>query len=407
MRVFVLGGYGKTGFPAIRLLAQNDMVTEIAIAGRNPERAEKAAAEIGGKASTVHVDGTDEQKMTSLTAGFDIIINAADNKAVLPCIQAAINNGAHYCDMAWAQILQEAMLFAPAAEAAGITAIIATGISPCITNLMGVHAARQLDDVEQLQVGRAEIFSFSSGRELNPRQWLADPQESLVELLEYKSFLAWILEMLQQNGSHTMRTYHAGQWDEMDPIKGGLDVPLAQGGTAFLFPYFSGNDSWGMLPRDIARVSPAEVWFSPLPPQLDSLLREQVLQILDGNISSETAVSSFYKTVDNDPHHWLTIPEDFTPIAKIWVRAVGHKDGHAAQHTYWFTAPLWDVNGYFLTSVSLVAAVLKILRGDIQTRGVMLAEKAFEPQPFFDEVEALLPEPLPDGKLIDETFEWL
>ena len=66
MKVFALGGYGKVGFPAIKLLAQCDLVTEIAIAGRNPERAEKAAAEAGEKATAVHADGTNEQELTSL-----------------------------------------------------------------------------------------------------------------------------------------------------------------------------------------------------------------------------------------------------------------------------------------------------------------------------------------------------
>jgi hypothetical protein len=55
----------------------------------------------------------------------------------------------------------------------------------------------------------------------------------------------------------------------------------------------------------------------------------------------------------------------------------------------------------------LVVAVLQILRGEIQERGVMAAEKAFEPRPFFDQVAAVLPEPPADGKLIDESFEWL
>ena len=68
---------------------------------------------------------------------------------------------------------------------------------------------------------------------------------------------------------------------------------------------------------------------------------------------------------------------------------------------------MWDVGGYFLTSVALAVAVRKILRGEIRERGVMTAEKAFEPQSFFDEVVALLPDPPPDGKLIDESFEWL
>ena len=68
---------------------------------------------------------------------------------------------------------------------------------------------------------------------------------------------------------------------------------------------------------------------------------------------------------------------------------------------------MWNINGFFLTSVALAAAVRKILRGEIQERGVMHAETAFEPLPFLDEAASLLPDLLPDGKLIDESFEWL
>jgi saccharopine dehydrogenase-like NADP-dependent oxidoreductase len=63
VKVFALGGYGKAGLPAIKLLVESDLVTEIAVAGRNLERAEKAAREIGEKGIAVHADGTDEQKL--------------------------------------------------------------------------------------------------------------------------------------------------------------------------------------------------------------------------------------------------------------------------------------------------------------------------------------------------------
>ena len=100
MKVFALGGYGKVGLPAIKLLAQSDLVTEIAVVGRSLERAEKAATEIGEKAIAVHADGTDEQELTLLLTGYDIIMNAAYNDAVLPTIRAAIRRGIHYCDVA-------------------------------------------------------------------------------------------------------------------------------------------------------------------------------------------------------------------------------------------------------------------------------------------------------------------
>jgi len=35
MKVFALGGYGTVGLPAVKLLAQSDLVTKIAIVGRS------------------------------------------------------------------------------------------------------------------------------------------------------------------------------------------------------------------------------------------------------------------------------------------------------------------------------------------------------------------------------------
>ena len=204
MKVFALGGYGKVGFPAIKLLAQSDLVTEIAIVGRRLERAKKAATEIGEKGIAVHADGTDEQKLTSLLAGYDIIMNAADNEVVLPSIRAAIHNGAHYCDVAFGIVIEQALQFASEAEAVGITSIVANGIHPGISNLMGVHVARQLEEVEHLQVGEASIYNFQSGRELTPRQWLKDPKESLAALHEFRPFIAMMLRIVQKNGSRTV-----------------------------------------------------------------------------------------------------------------------------------------------------------------------------------------------------------
>ena len=44
---------------------------------------------------------------------------------------------------------------------------------------------------------------------------------------------------------------------------------------------------------------------------------------------------------------------------------------------------------------------------DIPVRGANTAGEAFEPLPFLDEVASLMPDSLTDGKMIDESFEWL
>ena len=211
----------------------------------------------------------------------------------------------------------------------------------------------------------------------------------------------------RENGFRTVLDYQNGQWAEMDPIRNGIEVPLPQGGTITSYPYASFDPIGGSLPNDLSSVSPVEMVFSPLPPQLHDLLRGHASRILGGEIDSDTAVSSFYDTIERDPHRWLTLPDDFVAPAKIWARAVGRKEGRAARHSCWLKPALWDLGGYFLTSAALVVAVLKILRGEIQARGVMHAETAFDPLPFFDEVAGLVPDALPDSKLIRESFEWL
>jgi saccharopine dehydrogenase-like NADP-dependent oxidoreductase len=407
MKCFVLGGYGNVGLPTIELLAHSDLVTEIAVAGRNLKRAEAVAAETGKKAVAVQVDGTDEEKLTVVIAGYDIVLNAAYNATVQPTIRAAIRSGVHYCDVSWGDALEPAFKLAPEAKTAGIIAVVATGISPCISNLMGVHVARQLEEVEQLQIGRADVYDFNTGRELNPQDWLKDPRESLVALREFKPFFSWILEEQQRKGLQKALYYQDGGWVALDPLKKGLDVPYLENGIFTLHPYASKVDYWGMLPADLAKVSPVEIWFSHFPPKLQEVLREQSLRMLAGDIDYETAVNSIYDTVESDPDRWLTFPDNYDQISKMWVRALGRKEGRATRYTAWFTASMSDVSGYFLTSVALVAAARLILQSEIQASGVMHAEKAFEPLTFFDEVIAVLPTLPHDGKLIEESLEWL
>jgi len=405
MKIFALGGYGKVGLPAIQLLSQSDLVTEIAIAGRSLERAEETARIIGEKAIAVQADAIDEQQLTSLLADYDIIMNAAYDDLVLPSIRAAISAKTHYCDAN--VIIEQALQLSTEAASVGITSIVANGVSPNISNLMGVYAASQLEEVEQLQLGRADVYNFKKGTELIPLQWLEEPQESLTALREFRQFITWVLGITQKNGIRTIRNYHDGRWEDVDSFRMGMDVPLTIGGTITLNPYFVGDLLFPSLPRYRSAVSPVEILFSPFPAQLDDLLRKLVSLIAGGKIDAEKATSSFYETVESDPQRWLTLKDDFPPIPKMWVRALGRREGRSARSSCWFTAPMWNVGGYSLTSVALATAALKILRGEIKERGVMAAETAFEPLPFFDEVVSMIPGFPPDGKLLNESFEWL
>ena len=409
MRVFALGGYGKYGMVAARLLAESDLVTEIALAGRTLESGDKAAAQIGEKATAVQVDGTDEEQLASLLAGYDILVNTASNPVVLPALRAAVRAGAHYCDVAFGPVMDQALELTAEARTAGITAIVAMGANPGLVNLMGARAAHELDEVEQFQLGMSLIASAGFTRLLTPQQWLEDPQQSLATLQECRRVISFLFQRATEMGNRPVRTYQDGQWVDVDPVRTGVEVPLPQGDAVTAYPYGSTDPLFStVVPLNVSRVPPVQVWFSPFPPQLADLLREHALRVTGGEVDAATAISSFFEIIESDPDRWLTLTGDFVAPPLLWVNATGSKGGRAARQMCWLSPSSWiESNNMSHTSVPLAVAALRILGGEIRERGVFWPNDAFEPLSFFDEVARLFPEPPPDGKLIGESFNWL
>ena len=92
---------------------------------------------------------------------------------------------------------------------------------------MGVHAADQLDETEQLQGGMSLVVEFGGTRALAPQQWIENPKESLAVLHEFRPFLGWILQVTQQTESRTARVYQGGRWVDEDPLTSGLSpIPV-------------------------------------------------------------------------------------------------------------------------------------------------------------------------------------
>ncbi|MHA1476020.1 MAG: saccharopine dehydrogenase family protein [Promethearchaeota archaeon] len=407
MKVFILGGYGAVGIQSAKLLAGSDLITEIAIAGRNFDRAQKTATEIGGKARAVQIDGMDSKLLSSLVEGFDILVNVASNGVALPALEAAIRTGIHYCDIGWGKDFITSMLeLADKARKASIIAVICAGAAPCLTNIMSVHAVNQLDETKQIHGGMSLVFDGTSV--LTPQQWLKTPKESFIILQQFKPFLNWMFEVAHKPKSRTALVYRKGHWVEVDPLTDGLQIPLPKGGTVIAYPYSSADPLFGSWPVDLATTSPVEIFYTPFPPQLHDFYCEQIKRVTAGEINPESATNTFFETVEADPKRWLSITDDFVVYPLYMVTAVGHKKGRAAQYSCWFSSSMWiEENAQHITSAPLAVTVLRILRGEIEENGVSTAEKIFEPQPFLNEVASLMPELSPDEKLIGESFEWL
>ncbi len=372
MKVIVLGGAGRFGRAAGWLLAQSRQVTELVIAGRNLERAEALADQLGAKARAGAADIDDPTSLDVLLSGADLVANTTGPyyRTLLPVLEAAIRNRVHYCDFSeeWG-ITEQALARDTAAREAGIIALIGIGAAPGLTNLLGLQAAVQLDEVKSLDVG-----------------WYAD--------IEFVGTVAENLDDIRAgrvNGAmQSMLHYLAGptygirngEKARIDEQDSGNTVILADGSEIFGLPVRAAE------PLTLHRVLPSVPHITSrvglLPRSTHALLRDQAARIASAETDTQSAVISLYEALAAEPNRWFVGARD-RELGGIFAVASGTKDG---EHVRVSIAPAfaYDVSAPgiqdFNTGGPLALAALKILAGEVPADGVMTPETAFAPEPF-------------------------
>lgn len=156
MKVMALGAGGEMGETAARVLAADDAVTEIVIADRDIRSAEAVAGPLGGKARTQQVDATDHAGLVAAMKQCDMVVNTVGPffRFGVPILKAAIEAQCKYVDICDdPEPTLEMLKLNEQAKAAGVTALIGTGASPGIANMLAVRAAKELDTVDTIITG--------------------------------------------------------------------------------------------------------------------------------------------------------------------------------------------------------------------------------------------------------------
>ncbi|MDB9524986.1 saccharopine dehydrogenase NADP-binding domain-containing protein [Oscillatoria sp. CS-180] len=154
-KVLVIGGCGRIGTAIARdVLAHTD--AEVIITGRNPQSVAAAVERLDAKAQSQILDIGNQTQLQAAIAPVDIVVHAAgpfhyrDTSVLQSCIQQGVN----YIDVSDERsFTQKALALHQDAEAAGVTAIVNTGVFPGISNSMvrkGVEAFDPLPDSIQL-----------------------------------------------------------------------------------------------------------------------------------------------------------------------------------------------------------------------------------------------------------------
>ena len=391
MKVLLLGGTGVFGQDAAGLLADSNLVTEIAIASRRLEAAQEVASELDAKGRAVSVDIKDQRRLTSIASEYDIVVNAAGPtfEVQLPALRAVIEAGTHYCDLGIdGDTMETALQLDPQARDAAVTAVLGIGLDPGLSNLLAVHAVQQLDETEELLVCLFDHMATMGT--LSPEPALARARESGQVDTSFQDIL-----LIAQGPAIT---YREGRWVRVQPMENPVEVDLPSGQTVTAYPVSTSEPV--TLPRYLPGVKNVSTLFSFFPPQLNELYFHHGRRIAEGEIDPAGAGLSFLEEVVADQARWLSGPTGFPTGWTMWVTATGLKDGRRVRYSCWPHALPTSTNG------ALVACTLRILSGQVDRHGVLPPEACLEPQAFFADVVKVRPSTT-EGPLLGETLQYL
>ncbi len=164
-QVLILGGSGRIGSKvAADLLAHTS--AQVTISGRNSMTGLAIAQQLGNRAQFVPLDLAQQDRIRDVISQAQLVIHCAgpfhyrDTSVLKTCIEAGVN----YVDVSdHPSFTRKALCHAAEAEAAGVTAIVNTGIFPGISNSMVRRGVEQLDEAEKIHLSYVVAGSGGAG----------------------------------------------------------------------------------------------------------------------------------------------------------------------------------------------------------------------------------------------------
>ncbi|HEU4763732.1 MAG TPA: saccharopine dehydrogenase C-terminal domain-containing protein [Gemmatimonadales bacterium] len=153
MKMLVLGA-GLQGCAAAYDLLQVPAVTQVTLADLNPDRLPKfLQGDHGGRLKTLKLDVKDEAAVRQAMHGHVAVLCALPYYFNEPMARAAVEVGAHFCDLGGnTEIVLQQKKLDKAAKAKGVSVIPDCGLAPGMVNILAAEGIRRLDKVERVKI---------------------------------------------------------------------------------------------------------------------------------------------------------------------------------------------------------------------------------------------------------------
>jgi saccharopine dehydrogenase-like NADP-dependent oxidoreductase len=336
----------------VRDLSESDEVDALLLLDLDEGRAQQVAERCGGgKAEAAFGDARagagQPGSLLRALEGCEVLVNSASYRVNLEAMGACLEVGCHYVDLGGLYWMAGRQLeLAPQFERAGLVAVLGIGSAPGKTNLMALHAVRELGAPAQA------IHVSAAGRDLDPPSGFSVPY-ALRTLLDELTMRPVVLR--------------DGAPEEIEPMSSGGTVDFEQpiGAAETIYTLHSElltfGDSFGCREASF-RLS--------LSPALLTKLRE-----LTG--APEAEVERLAAEA---------VPPSGRTVSVHLVDALG---GERSIRVRAVTEPsqAWGLGGGVVSTAAPAAAAVRLLaRGSITVRGAMPPERCIEPEEMFREL---------------------
>lgn len=164
-KVLILGGSGRIG-SSVALDLLNHTQANLVIAGRNESAGQAVCDRLGPRSQFYPFDLTQAQALDTAIAAVDLVIHCAGpfHYRDTSVLQTCIRHGVNYVDVSdHPSFTRKVRECSPQAQAAGVTAIVNTGVFPGISNSMVRYDVEHLDTADSIHLSYVVAGSGGAG----------------------------------------------------------------------------------------------------------------------------------------------------------------------------------------------------------------------------------------------------
>ncbi len=371
MNILVLG-FGTTGSVIARDLAETSKA-DIVVADKRPLKTKQLAAEMRSETVTAEqIDVTDHNKLTKLIRrGFEVVVNSTLYQFNVNVMRAAIESGVHYVDLGGLyHVTLKQLELDDKAKKAGVTAILGCGCAPGITNVLAMHGANKLEEVDSVYMYSGTIV--------------------FKEIMGVR--VAYAVSTLLDELTLNAYPYKNGKYVEAPPFSDEETIRFPEP-IGEVKAYVVIHSELATIPRTIGKGIENAIFRIIISPASVSKLK--VLN--EVGLTSDKAID--VKGVSISPREFLERYFGSLPRLRIKrgdevhlvrVDVVGEKDGEEAGCTFDVIndpKPEWNAGSSgFVTGVSASIIAQMLARSDVQVRGAVPSEACIRPEPFIAEL---------------------